>query len=439
MAERLCSCAGMTTRANVRDYENKCPNCNKPMVDILSYDKILAQPDSKNTDEHIYSDIDEDNIYDTPKNETIKENQDKNKLTIKIDDTGIVKSLMQTTLLSPNKQPFSPRNECIEIPPAQQSTTNKTTSPLLQKGKYTQPFVKNHFNNQEDCFTNRRPADVIRSRPILHRMDLPKFKGRPEDPKHYFLKLTTFLNAHNIVDSNDIISIFLESLEGEALELYLTLDEYKQANLDSLMNIFNIHFRPRKHEIIGLADLLQTKKQSEETISEFHLRLRQKSGDIGGVDNNMTKAVFIQGLPTNYQKHIAFKRAHTADQVYEAALEYEEISGLDCRQKYPNTDDNREMEEMKKKIDSLSQNRRNIHSLENQRAPLQWNNRQSDRFQNNFTPRQSNGFRSKYPQRKFQNSYYRGQIMGTVIISHKGNTAGHKITIIKHRIDIQTT
>ena len=63
------------------------------------------------------------------------------------------------------------------------------------------------------------------------KIDLPKFSGkRGEDPNHYLMKMVTFCQGYEINSSEDRIRAFLGSLEGEALDLYLTIELDKQGD-----------------------------------------------------------------------------------------------------------------------------------------------------------------------------------------------------------------
>ena len=136
-------------------------------------------------------------------------------------------------------------------------------------------------------------------------MILAKFSGgKGADPKHYFLKMNAFLDTYCISKIDKIINVFLDSLEDDALDLYLSLETDKKADLIYLEHIFSIHFKPKKHDILGQSDMLKMSKRLDESISEYYLRLSKEAREFS-VGLDMLKAIFVQGLPVDYQKHIA--------------------------------------------------------------------------------------------------------------------------------------
>ena len=206
-----------------------------------------------------------------------------------------------------------------------------------------------HFLSQAVLGQNKRRKET------KHKMDLPRFSGaKGSDPRHYFLKMSAFLTGMDIGKGEERIRVFLQSLEGEALDLYLTLNLGQQSDLDFLKETFCTHFRPKKHAVLGVGEVLRLRKTSEETISEFYLRLRKKADEFH-VGKEVLAAVFVQGLPVEYQKHIASQGVMNIEDMVQVNLAHERISSIDSSSHYKqvNVVENREMDDLRRKIDKL--------------------------------------------------------------------------------------
>ena len=112
-----------------------------------------------------------------------------------------------------------------------------------------------------------------------HMMEIPRFSGKDMDPRHYFIKMTAFLQYYNINSDREKYNVFIDSLEGEALDLYLTLEGSQKYDLEHLEEVFSNHFRPKRHHFLETSEMLRMKKRNEETVSEYYLRLRKKAND----------------------------------------------------------------------------------------------------------------------------------------------------------------
>ena len=190
---------------------------------------------------------------------------------------------------------------------------------------------------------------------------MPNFNGREgEDPKHYFIKIRAFLEAHYLESDEDKIKVFLSSLSGQALELYLTVDLDKQGDVNYLDNIFRRHFQPSKHWIIGMSQFLKMKMEINESMSNFVFRVKKMANEYG-FGEELIKAVFIQGLPLKFLKHIAVKGVSELDDIVKVSLDFEKILELDEALTIPAV--NLVQQESEKVGDSI---RRNINILSKQ-------------------------------------------------------------------------
>ena len=164
-----------------------------------------------------------------------------------------------------------------------------------------------------------RPQEVIRLKP-------PNFSGENEtDVKHYFLKLENYFAAYNIVKEDDKIRVIKQTLDNVALDLFISLDPDIQADFSALEKIFLQYFKPKKHDVLEMGELLKLNKLTEESVSEFLLRLRKKAEGLF-VSEEMIKAIFINGLNTDFQRHIALQKAVSMDEIFETACEFEKIT-----------------------------------------------------------------------------------------------------------------
>lgn len=169
--------------------------------------------------------------------------------------------------------------------------------------------------------------------------------------------MTAFLETNDISSARARIRVFLESLEKDALDLYLSIDTDKKADLSYLEQVFSIHFKPKKHMILGMSEILKSGKGLEESISEYYLRLRKKASEFS-VGTEMLTAIFIQGMPVSYQKHIALKGVTSLDDVLNASREFERVSDLDSSPsafKQVNSVDLAEIDVLKKQISRLNE------------------------------------------------------------------------------------
>ena len=87
------------------------------------------------------------------------------------------------------------------------------------------------------------------------------------------------------------------------------------------------HFKPKRHEFIEMGELINLKKANGESVCEFLLKIRKKSEGLC-VSEDMIKAIFLNGLDGDIQKHIALRKAFSMEELIEAATEFEKITNL---------------------------------------------------------------------------------------------------------------
>ena len=169
--------------------------------------------------------------------------------------------------------------------------------------------------------TKNRPTESVK-------LKMPRFSGNEGmEARHFFLKLENYYEAYKIVKEETKTRILKQALDDRALDLYISLDEDTQSDITALEKIFVQHFSPRKHEFLEMKEFFKFEKSSKESVSEFLLRLRKKAKELL-VTDDMIRAIFLNGLGQDYQKHIALQKAFSIEETIEAALEYEKITKL---------------------------------------------------------------------------------------------------------------
>ena len=118
-------------------------------------------------------------------------------------------------------------------------------------------------------------------------------------------------------------------MEGEALDLFLSLSPSQQRNLREIEDIFDSHFRPVAQGYLGVSEFLKLRKGPRETVSEYYLRVR-KCSDRQKFAPDIVKVAFMQGLPIEYQKHLVLRKDLMAlDDIFKASLDFEQASVLE--------------------------------------------------------------------------------------------------------------
>lgn len=180
-------------------------------------------------------------------------------------------------------------------------------------------------------------AQTVRRNVYRHEMDLPKYSGKEEENlTHYFIKLQLFMRAYNINSNEDIIATFIESLEGEAMDLYLSFDISKRGDISYLEHRFKDYFKPTKHWLVEMLELLKITKGHDESMSEFILKIRQKSVS-SRFSIDLLKAVFVQGIPFEYQQHLALQNLQDLKEMFKACVKLEHVLEWNSRLKQVNS------------------------------------------------------------------------------------------------------
>ena len=135
------------------------------------------------------------------------------------------------------------------------------------------------------------------------RIKPPTFRGS-EDPAHFFVKLSNFIEINKIKKEEDKCAVLKSCLSDEALDLFLSLPADEQADIQALEKIFKQHFKPVKHELIEMEKFLKMKKRNEQSVSNFYTQIRRKGLELK-VDPALIKQAFCQGLSRDIQKHCA--------------------------------------------------------------------------------------------------------------------------------------
>ena len=94
------------------------------------------------------------------------------------------------------------------------------------------------------------------------------------------MKLLNYVATYKIRSYDQKIQVLKSCLEEAALDLYLSLDENEQYDLEALEKIFQQHFKPRNHSVIETEAFMRMKKSNEQSVSEFHTSLRKKANEL---------------------------------------------------------------------------------------------------------------------------------------------------------------
>ena len=139
------------------------------------------------------------------------------------------------------------------------------------------------------------------------------------------------------------------------MDCYITFTKKQQANLDFLEHIFSEHFQPKKHNILESADLAQSKKFREESISDYYFRMKKKA-DVCKVEPNILEFIFLQGLPMSYRKQVAEKEAIGMQEIVSVCKEYEKLAEIEVEKEVSSYSVNPiEIEMLKEKIDRMNE------------------------------------------------------------------------------------
>ena len=131
------------------------------------------------------------------------------------------------------------------------------------------------------------------------RLKPPTFNGKG-DPKHFFVKLTNYLETYRIVGTSETVRVLKSCLEGSALDLFLSLSFRDQYDLELLKETFQNHFQPLSHTIVETETFMKIKKKVNERVSEFYAALKKKADELS-IEESLLKITFISGLEKEAQ------------------------------------------------------------------------------------------------------------------------------------------
>ena len=158
------------------------------------------------------------------------------------------------------------------------------------------------------------------------RLKPPTFDGSG-DSKHFFVKLSNYMETYGISSNGEIIRLLKSCLESAALDLYLSLSLAEQSDLEELGQIFQNHFRPLSHRIVETENFLKIKKKPSESISEFYAALKKKASELE-IDKSLLEITFIAGIEKETQKHCILQKAETLEDYLKEALEFEKVTKI---------------------------------------------------------------------------------------------------------------
>ena len=164
-----------------------------------------------------------------------------------------------------------------------------------------------------------RVLDSFKYKPKLI---LPHYGGSvKENVEHYSVKISVYVNNYNIDLRQERINVFKCILSNEALDLFLSLSYEKQGDIESLRGVFINYFEPRKHRFLRLAEFLKYSKGIDERMPSYYLRLCRYAQRYD-IDTEILKAVFVVGLPLEFQQHIALQGVSDLEEIYETGLQF---------------------------------------------------------------------------------------------------------------------
>ena len=162
-----------------------------------------------------------------------------------------------------------------------------------------------------------------------HKAVLPKFPSLGSSVDMFFVRLKNYMRVKKLrtSDPETLRNILIDCLQGEALELFCSLEADVQVDLSVLRDVLIRHFEPRKHEDIHTESLMTAKKKDDETVSQYFLRLKKLASSFN-VEDNMLLYALKRGLPTSYRKHVATKSVTTLQELFNEATAYERIASF---------------------------------------------------------------------------------------------------------------
>ena len=301
----LCTCNYQKTRAVVDEYSNCCPGCGRRLV--------VESPVASMLDTVLTS----DETYETPISSPATAYVPRTPRSLPSVPLGTFSGISGSGMTLPRLSVGMEEQRNVEF------SLSVPRDVVHTQTQYT--FSNNAFLNAD----SGPFGSVAPRRMNFPKLDMPRYDGnKKSNPKHYFFKVAAFFAEYGIRNPNERIRLLSHSLENEALDLFLSLGREQQGDLSVLEEIFVAHFQPQKHSILGMGEFLQAKKGNTETVSEFCLRLRTHA-EQHNIPSSVVKAIFIQGLPGAFQKHIALKDVDTLEDIFRESIIFERVAKIE--------------------------------------------------------------------------------------------------------------
>ena len=279
--DSVCLCERPITRSFVVQHKNVCPTCNETLTVETSIDNLGV--------ETLYD--------DPPKISRIRSNPE---------------WINKEQIHNRNSDQDSDEDDEVQ---------NKRTSREREIGSET------IFENLGKIIAGADRTNRLLSQ--KHKAVLPKFPSLDTSVNMFFVRLRYYMEVKNLQvdDSESLRNILIDCFQGEALELFCSLEADVQVDLSALRDILIRHFEPRKHEDIHTESLMTARKREDETVSQYFLRLKKLASTLD-IKDNMLLYAFKRGLPTTYRKHVATKSVTTLQELFNEATAYERIASF---------------------------------------------------------------------------------------------------------------
>ena len=163
---------------------------------------------------------------------------------------------------------------------------------------------------------------------LQYDVEIPKFGDGEMTVTAYFEKFKALLRHYEIKDKRTIENLQILSLQGEALELFLFLDEKRRTDFDYLEGIFRGHFEGKKHEFLETQEFFSLRKGKTESFSKFRLRVCRKASVIKASER-MKIFAFKNGIPHEYVVHLAKAKTINFEDIVSECENYEKVQELE--------------------------------------------------------------------------------------------------------------
>ena len=150
------------------------------------------------------------------------------------------------------------------------------------------------------------------------KLKAPTFKGKPEENvNHFLIKLRNYFESNGITKLEEKLRVFAQSVDGDAMDLYLTSSQHTRDNYERLESRYKKHFDHIGSELLEVSKFMGLKMSEKQTINEFHIQVL-KSADKIKAGEAVVKAVFYQGLSSEYRKHVLLRKAESYEEILAA-------------------------------------------------------------------------------------------------------------------------